>query len=206
VVAASWQEIPQFQQQMLVDAGALVAERDRLAGAGAVKISLNHLILDCVVAAVVDEPAVNATYADDTVTTYRDVNLSVAVATDRGLLAPVIHRAQALSQQERAAAANDLAARAAAATLTPQELAGGTITVSNLGMYGVDTGFALVTRPQAAIVFVGAVAPRPLVVDGAVVARQSLYLSVTYDHRVVDGAAAARFLAALKRRVEGLGA
>jgi pyruvate dehydrogenase E2 component (dihydrolipoamide acetyltransferase) len=205
VVAESWREIPQFQQVIMADATNVLQARATLLArneGGDIRISLNDVLLDRVIAAVEEVPAINASYTDGVVTEYADIDVAVAVATDHGLLTPVLRRSNKMSLADRVSALRELARRSAAGELRPEDLENPTITVSNLGMYGVDTGFALVTRPQAAVVFLGQICERPMVVDGSVTARSSLYLSVSYDHRVVDGAVAARFLSALRRSVE----
>jgi pyruvate dehydrogenase E2 component (dihydrolipoamide acetyltransferase) len=205
VVAESWREIPQFQQVVMADATNVLQARAALLAqneGGDTRISLNDVLLDRVIAAVEEVPAINASYTDGVVTEYADIDVAVAVATDHGLLTPVLRRSNKTSLAQRAVELRELARRSAAGELRPEDLENPTITVSNLGMYGVDTGFALVTRPQAAVVFLGHICERPMVVDGSVVARSSLYLSVSYDHRVVDGAVAARFLSALRQSVE----
>lgn len=205
-VTESWVQVPQFQQSVLVDVEALARWREALVeptqAEHGFKPSLNDVLLDRVVAAIADAPQVNATFAGEELIVYEDVNVAVAIASDRGLAAPVIHRAQAMSLGQRGVRLRELAARTAAGELTGDDVTGATITMSNLGMHGVENGFALVTAPQAAIVFLGSIAPRAVVVEGAVVPRLTLHLSVTYDHRVVDGAAAAAFLAALRRHIE----
>jgi pyruvate dehydrogenase E2 component (dihydrolipoamide acetyltransferase) len=205
VVSGSWQEIPHFQQVVLADATNLIAARATLLAESTesdVRISLNDLLLDRIVSAIKEVPTVNASYQDGEVILYADINVAIAVATDHGLLTPVLHRSEQMSLKERANALRDLVKRSAEGQLKPADLDCATITVSNLGMHGVDTGFALVTKPQAAIVFVGQICKRPMVIDDVVVARDSVYLSASYDHRVVDGAGAAQFLSALRRAVE----
>jgi pyruvate/2-oxoglutarate dehydrogenase complex dihydrolipoamide acyltransferase (E2) component len=206
VLAESWSATPQFQQVVLVDASELARRRSalapRLAELGAGRLTYNDLLVDAVTRAAVEQPAVNTSYQDGELVRYLDVNVALAIGTERGLVAPVVHASQELTLGERVARTRELAERARVNALTPEDLAGATITLSNLGMHGVDTGFALVTRPQAAIVFAGSIAPRPMVVDDAVVARPSLYMSVTYDHRALDGATAAGFLASLRQQLE----
>jgi len=205
IVAESWRDIPHFQQVVLADATSVVQERAQLLAQvtdESLRVSLNDVLIDRIITAIEEVPAINSTYRDDVITEYADIDIAVAVATEDGLLAPVLRRSNKLSLTERAQALRDLARRSAAGELLAEDLERPTITVSNLGMYGVDTGFALVTRPQAAIVFLGRITERPMVVKGSVVPRQSVYLSVSYDHRVVDGAIAARFLSALRRSVE----
>ncbi len=202
----SWQQIPQFVQMVLVDASALAARR-RAQGPAVkeqfgVDLSYTDLILQAVAQAACEVPEVNASFAGDSLVLYEDVNLAVAVATDAGLVVPVIHRAQALSLGNLAQQLREVGARARAGTLRREDVEGGTITVSNLGPGGPETGTPLIMPPQAAIVFVGAIVERAVVVDGAVVARPTFYLSNAFDHRVLDGATAAHFTGALKRLLE----
>ena len=205
VVTNSWQEIPHFQQVVLADATNLIAARAALLAESSesdVRISLNDLLLDRIVSAIGEVPSVNASFQDGEVVQYADINVAIAVATDHGLLTPVLHRSEQMSLKERAITLRELVKRSTDGQLKPADLDNATITVSNLGMHGVDTGFALVTKPQAAIVFVGQICKRPMVIDDVVVARESVYLSASYDHRVVDGAGAAQFISALRRAVE----
>jgi pyruvate dehydrogenase E2 component (dihydrolipoamide acetyltransferase) len=206
VVTQSWREIPQFVQIVMVDASNLAARRQAEGPAvresHSVNLSNTDLILEAVIRSVQDVPQVNASFAGDSIIVYEDINLAVAVATDEGLVVPVIHRAQGLSLGELAVQRREIVNRARSGSLSPHNVEGGTITVSNLGMAGVETGTPLVTRPQAAIVFIGAIVDRPVAVAGAVDVHPTFYISVGYDHRVVDGATAARFTGGLKRRLE----
>lgn len=201
-VARSWREVPQFVQQITVDATDLLRRREAAASTGN-RVSLTDLLVAAVAGAAIEVPEANATFAGEEIILYADVNVSVAVATDRGLVVPVVREAQALRPAEIGARIRELAAQAKAGTLTGDDLSGGTITVSNLGMAGVETGFPLVNAPQAVIVFAGAVVERPAVVDGQIVVQPQLGLGIGYDHRVLDGATAARFTAALRTAIEG---
>ena len=191
-MAESWREIPHFTETIEVDAGALLARR------AAAELSLNGMLIGAVVDACVGSPDVNVSLQGDTLVEYGDVNVAIAVDTPAGLVAPVIHRAQDLSPQQIDDAAKELAGRARLRELTPADLEGATITLSNLGMQGVDWGTPVVTHPQAAIVFTGAIRERPTVVDGAVVVRPIMVVTAAFDHRAVDGATGARFLGALR--------
>jgi pyruvate dehydrogenase E2 component (dihydrolipoamide acetyltransferase) len=206
VVTQSWREIPQFVQIAMVDASNLAARRQAEGPAvresHGVNLSYTDLILGAVIRSVQDVPEVNASFAGDSIIVYEDINLAVAVATDEGLVVPVIHRAQRLSLGELAVQRREIVDWARSGTLAPHNMEGGTITVSNLGMAGVETRTPLVTRPQAAIVFIGAIVDRPVAVGGAVAIHPTFYISVGYDHRVVDGATAARFTGGLKTRLE----
>jgi pyruvate dehydrogenase E2 component (dihydrolipoamide acetyltransferase) len=206
VVTRSWLEVPQFVQVVLVDASGLVARRqgeaETVERQHGVTLSYTDLVLEAVVKAATEVPEANASFADDAIILYEDVNIAVAVATDAGLVVPVIHRAQELSLEERVARLRDLSERARAGALAKEDVRGGTITVSNLGMFGVESGTPLVMAPQATIVFAGAIVERPVVIDGSIQARPTLYVSTAFDHRVLDGASAARFTGALKQHLE----
>lgn len=204
VVSRSWREVPQFVQMVELDASALVerrrAEAERAEGAAP---SYTDLFIEAMVGAVGEEPLANASFADEEIVVYRDVNVSLAVATESGLVVPVVRRAQELSLEDLAAATRGVAEKSREGRLTAEDVEGGTITLSNLGMLGVEAGTPMVTAPQAAVVFAGAIIEKPWVVDGKVEIRPALTLSIGYDHRVLDGATAARFTAALRRRLEG---
>ena len=146
--------------------------------------------------------AVNALYAGDAVELHPSANIGIAVATDRGLLVPVIPRCETLTVAEIAAARADLVARSRDGKLQAADLEGGTFTISNLGMYGVEQFVAVLNPPQAAILAVGAIEDRPVVRDGEVVARPTMTLTLTCDHRTIDGATAADFLRTVKEFLE----
>ena len=153
-------------------------------------------------AALMRHRAVNALYAGDAVELHPSANIGIAVATDRGLLVPVIPRCEALTVAEIAAARADLVSRARDGKLQAADLEGGTFTISNLGMYGVEQFVAVLNPPQAAILAVGAIEDRPVVRDGALVARPMMTLTLTCDHRTIDGATAADFLRTVKEFLE----
>jgi pyruvate dehydrogenase E2 component (dihydrolipoamide acetyltransferase) len=198
VVTRSWNDVPQFVQQVWADASGLVEARGRERGA----VSYTDLLLKAVVDAVGEAPEVNARFGGDEIVLFEDVNLSVAIATEKGLVVPVIPRAQTLSLGELGASLKELTGLARSSRLEPRHLTGGTITVSNLGAHGIETGVPLVMVPQAAIVFIGSILERPVGVDGNLELRPTVGLAIAFDHRVVDGAEAARFTTAVKRRVE----
>jgi pyruvate dehydrogenase E2 component (dihydrolipoamide acetyltransferase) len=204
---ASKTQIPHFYLHLEVDAGPLMKMRAQLnAGgeaAGASKLTVNDFILKAVVAAAVKVPAVNASFAGDSVIQFSSVNLSVAVAVDDGLVTPVVRNANKKSLKDISDAVKDLASRARGKKLKPDEYQGGTITVSNLGAFGVEFFDAIINPPQAAIVSVGAIEKKPVVGPGdTIVVGQRLAIGLSADHRVVDGAVAASYLAEIKRLVE----
>jgi pyruvate dehydrogenase E2 component (dihydrolipoamide acetyltransferase) len=153
-------------------------------------------------AALMRHREVNALYAGDAIELHPSANVGIAVATDRGLLVPVIPGCEALTVAEIAAARADLVVRSREGRLQAVDLEGGTFTISNLGMYGVEQFVAVLNPPQAAILAVGAIEDRPVARDGEIVARPQMTLTLTCDHRTIDGAAAADFLRTVKEYLE----
>lgn len=205
-VSRSWSEVPQFVQMVEFDVSGLVARRQRrleeVKQEHGVDLSYTDLFLEALVAAVGEEPLANSAFGEGEIVVYEDVNVSVAVATDAGLLVPVLHGAQRMNLGERAVALRKLGERTRAGKLASTDFEGGTITLSNLGMHGVEGGTPLVTSPQAAVVFVGAMVERPWVVDAEIVPRPTVSVSTGFDHRVLDGVSAARFTTAFRSELE----
>lgn len=204
---ASKTQIPHFYLSIEVDAAPLMRLRKEVnaanEAAGQPKITVNDFILLAVARAAQQCPKVNAAWGGDHVMEYGSVNISVAVAVDDGLVTPVIRNAQSLSLREISTAVKDLATRARGKKLKPEEYAGGTITVSNLGAYGVEQFYAIVNPPQAAILAVGAVVKKPVVTaKGELAVGERMNISLSGDHRVVDGAVGAEYLSALRKLVE----
>ncbi|MBN8590518.1 MAG: 2-oxo acid dehydrogenase subunit E2 [Anaerolineae bacterium] len=167
-------------------------------------IGLNAFLLYCCVAALKAQPELNATYEDGRLYHYDHVHLAMAVALPEGLLTPVLHRADDYSLSGLAERSRDLTARARAGKLKPDELAGGTFTVSNLGVVKqVERFTAILNPPQVGILAVGAAKPRPVVIDGGLHIRTTAFVTLSADHRIVDGMGAARFLEALDGQVRG---
>lgn len=196
----SW-EIPQFSQDVEVDVANLRERRVRLRDEG-VPATVTDLVIDAVVGAVAKVPEVNSSFAGDEIVLYEPVNVSVAVATDAGLVVPVLHDCQAKDLKARVAALAATAERARVGALTPEDSAGGTITVSNLGTAGVETGVPLINAPQACIVFTGATVDKPVVRDGQMTVRPMMHVVIAYNHRILDGLTAARFTAAVREALE----
>jgi pyruvate dehydrogenase E2 component (dihydrolipoamide acetyltransferase) len=199
--------IPHFYLQAEIDAQPLISLRQQInsaaEAAGLPKITVNDFILKATAVAAAHVPQANATFAGDAIIQYADVQLACAVAIDEGLVTPVIREAQRKSLSQISSEIKDLAARARSKKLKPEEYQGGTITVSNLGGYGVEQFFAILNPPQSVIVSVGAIVPKPVVnAQGQVVAGQRIALGLSCDHRVVDGAIGAQLLAELKRLLE----
>jgi pyruvate dehydrogenase E2 component (dihydrolipoamide acetyltransferase) len=199
--------IPHFYLNIEVDAGPLMkfrAEANAASeSAGGSKFTVNDFVLKAVIAAAVKVPAVNASFAGDAIIQYGGIHLSVAVAVEEGLVTPVIRDAQMKSLREISAAVKDLAGRARSKKLKPDEYAGGTITVSNLGSYGIESFSAIINPPQALIISVGAIVKKPVVnAKDEIVAGQRMAVGLSADHRVVDGAVGAQYLAELRKLIE----
>jgi len=183
------------------DVSGLVARRERLApgfeAATGIHLTYTDLMVEIVARLLTEHPLLNATLDGETIVASEAVHMGVAVALDDGLIVPVIRNSHCRPLQEIAADRVDLASKAQAGTLNLDEVEGGTFTISNLGTFGADSFTPIVNPPQCAILGVGRIVERPMVVDGAVDVRPSMWLSLTFDHRLVDGAPAARFLQAL---------
>jgi pyruvate dehydrogenase E2 component (dihydrolipoamide acetyltransferase) len=145
---------------------------------------------------------VNAAWKDGTIAPAADISIGLAVAIDAGLVVPVIHRADALSLTELATRREDLVSRAQAGRLRPADIQGGGFTISNLGMFGIDAFSAIVNPPQAAILAVGRIADRVVAVNGQPAVRPTMVLTLSCDHRALDGARGAQFLGALADLIE----
>jgi pyruvate dehydrogenase E2 component (dihydrolipoamide acetyltransferase) len=204
---ASKTQIPHFYLTMEVDAAPLAKLRKEINAAaeasGSPKITVNDFVLLATARAAAKHPKVNAAFAGDSVIEYADVNLSVAIAVEDGLITPVVRKADKLSLREISVAVKDLAVRARGKKIKPEEYAGGTITVSNLGAFGVDSFYAIVNPPQAAILAVGAIVKKPVIgPNDQIVAGQRMSIALSGDHRVVDGALGAEFLASIRTALE----
>jgi pyruvate dehydrogenase E2 component (dihydrolipoamide acetyltransferase) len=204
---ASKTQIPHFYLNIEVNADNLLKMRAQvnapLEKAGAGKLTINDFILKAVVAAAVKVPRVNASYAGDSIIEYPDVHLSVAVAVEDGLVTPVVRSAQNKSLRQISEEVKDLATRARTKKLKPEEYQGGTLTVSNLGSYGIDNFSAVINPPQAIILAIGAIVKKPVVnAQDEIVPAHRLAIGLSADHRVVDGAVGAQYLAELRLLIE----
>jgi pyruvate dehydrogenase E2 component (dihydrolipoamide acetyltransferase) len=180
------------------DATALVELRRQLAADG-VEISYNDLLLYVLAKALREHPRLNAALEGDgeahfAVKVWRRIDIGLAVDTERGLLVPVVRDADRKGLAQLAAETKALAERARAGKCSPDELRGGTFTLTNLGMFGIDAFTPIINLPECAILGVGRIKARPVIVGDQVVGRQMVWLSLTFDHRLVDGGPAARFL------------
>ena len=203
---ASKTQIPHFYLSMEMDAGPLMKIRAELNKAneasGGPKLTVNDLVLKAVAVAVEKAPDVNSAYTEEAIIRYAGIHVSIAVAIDDGLVTPVIRDANKKSLKEISESVKDLATRAKARRLKPEEFSGGTITVSNLGAYGIEQFCAIINPPQAAILAVGAIVKKPVVVGDHIVVGQRMNITLSGDHRVVDGAVAATYLGELKKLIE----
>ncbi len=198
-------EAPVFQLTVVVDASELVATREQMVEhlrEGETKPTVSDLLTRLVAGALMRHRAVNAQFVDGAIHRYPAANLGIAVATPNGLVVPVIRDADRKSVQQIAAMRSDLVTRARDGKLQLQDLADGTFTISNLGMYGVDQFVAVLNPPQVAILAVGSIEERALVVDGDLIVAPALTLTLTCDHRAIDGSEGAEFLRTLKAFVE----
>jgi len=166
------------------------------------KVSVNDLIIKIAAVSLTQHPAVNASFQDKTIRYYGRADIGVAVAIEDGLITPVVRGAESKSVGQIAREVRELAERARSRKLKPEEYTGATFSVSNLGMFGIDEFTAVINPPEAAILAVGAMTPKPVVRDGQVVVRQLMRVTMSCDHRVVDGATGAKFLQTFKKILE----
>ncbi len=202
-MAQAWTGVPHFYLEREVDATALRRlQRDLKAKMPEAHISINDILIKCCAHALKKEPQCNASYTDEGIQLHGAIHISVAVALEEGLITPVVRHADEKTLLEVAEEVRGLAERARQRKLQPEEYTGGTFSISNLGMFGIDKFNAILNPPEALILAVGRVMEKPVVEDGAVVVRDRLWLTLSCDHRVVDGAMGAKFLDALAGAVE----
>ena len=198
----SWTTAPHFYLVREVNVSRLVTWRERATRQTGARITYTDLLVRLVAAAIAQHPRVNVAWKDDTIVPRTDINVGLAVALDDGLVVPVLQRADTLTLGEIATRREDLVSRAQAGKLRPADIQGGGFTISNLGMYGVDAFSAIVNPPQAAILAVGRIADRVVAVNGLAVVQPTLVLTLSCDHRALDGARGAQFLGALADLIE----
>ncbi|MFC9758725.1 dihydrolipoamide acetyltransferase family protein [Streptomyces sp. NPDC056921] len=198
----SKQHTPHFYLRATCAVDELLALRQRINAVSPVKVSVNDLLIKAVATAHTQVPGMNAVWQPEAVRRFRSVDVSVAIATDTGLVTPVLRGIENLSVSAIATRTRAFAEQARSGALRPADLEGGSITVSNLGMYGVEEFAAIINPPQAAILAIGAARDEAVVRDGAVTAAKVLGVVLSVDHRPVDGAVAARWLAAFTEAVQ----
>ncbi len=199
--------IPHFYLTIEVDAAPLMRLRKEVNAANESadlpKVTVNDFVLLATAHACAQNPKVNAAWGGDHVMQYGSVNISVAVAVDDGLVTPVVRDAQKLSLRQISAAVKELAGKARTKKLKPEDYSGGTITVSNLGAYGIETFSAIINPPQASILAVGAIVKKPVVnAKGEIVVGERMSVTLSCDHRVIDGAVGAEFMGSLRKLIE----
>ncbi|MBS1504857.1 MAG: 2-oxo acid dehydrogenase subunit E2 [Bacteroidetes bacterium] len=194
--------IPHFYVTITVDMDSAVVARNKMNDVAPVKISFNDLVLKACAVALKQHPAVNASWMGETIRYNEHVNVGVAVAVEDGLLVPVVRFADGKSLSAISAEVKDFAQRAKAKKLQLPEMEGSTFTLSNLGMFGVDEFTAIINPPGACILAVSGIQQVPVVKNGAIVPGNVMKLTLTCDHRVVDGATGSAFLQTLKSLLE----
>ena len=193
----SWTSVPHFYLVREVNAGRLIAWREQTlkrSADPAVKVTYTDLLVTIVAAALRMHPRLNASWSEGKVTLKQEVHIGLAVAVEEGLVVPVIHQADKLSLGEIARQREELVTKAQVGKLRPQDISGGTFTISNLGMYGVDAFNAIINQPQVAILAVGRIAERVVPLNGQPAVQPMVLLTLSCDHRAVDGARGAQFL------------
>ena len=200
-VAEAWRTIPHFFVTVEVEMGEAERVRQELKGSGN-PVSLNDFVVKAAAVAIGKFPRLNASFAPEGVRLRADVNIGIAVALEDGLLVPVVKGCQGLSLKAIAGASRDLISRAKTGKVGEADMADGTFSISNLGMYGVDEFAAVIHPSQGAILAVGAVADRPVIRGGHLAAGRVMRLTLSADHRLIDGAYAARFLREVRRVLE----
>jgi pyruvate dehydrogenase E2 component (dihydrolipoamide acetyltransferase) len=203
----SMQTTPHFYVTMAMDATRLNELRQQLNHAlesqhNELRISFNDLIVLAVARTLTQRPEINASFDGDRILRHKSVHIGVAVALDTGLIVPVVRDANKRSITDLAKEIRRLADAARTSKLRPDEFTGGTFTISNLGMLGVEDFTAIINPPESAILAVGAIVPTPVVVDGQIVVRDQIKMTLSADHRAIDGAQAAYFMRDLKQLIE----
>jgi pyruvate dehydrogenase E2 component (dihydrolipoamide acetyltransferase) len=194
--------VPHFYVTADCRVDALLELRRSVNAAASVKVSLNDFILKAVAGALIEVPEANAIWNGDSIRRFDGVDIAVAVAVDGGLLTPVLRGVHSASVSAVATQMADLAGRAREGRLQQRELEGGSFSVSNLGMFGVSEFSAILNPPQSGILAVGGATQRPVVVDGQLAVGTVMTVKLSADHRVIDGAVAATWMAAFVRRIE----
>ena len=201
-ISQAWTTIPHFYLMREVNATRLMAWRDDVQKRAGEKITYTDLLMKLTAAALRQHPRLNASWQNGSIALNPDINIGLAVAVDEGLIVPVIHHADHMSLSQLAARRAELIAKAQANKLPLDDISGGTFTISNLGMYGVDAFNAIINPPQAAILAVSRIADRVVALNGQPVVQPMMTFSLSCDHRVVDGARGAQFLQTVAELVE----
>ncbi|WP_299097609.1 pyruvate dehydrogenase complex dihydrolipoamide acetyltransferase [Winogradskyella sp.] len=193
---------PHFYLNIEVDMDNAMASRKTINALPDTKVSFNDMVVKACAMALVKHPQVNTTWADSVTQYHKHIHVGVAVAVDEGLVVPVIKHTNALSLTQIGGAVRDLAGKARNKKIKPDEMTGSTFTVSNLGMFGIESFTSIINQPNSAILSVGAIVQKPVVKDGQIVVGNTMMLTLACDHRTVDGAVGAQFLQTLKSYIE----
>jgi pyruvate dehydrogenase E2 component (dihydrolipoamide acetyltransferase) len=198
------QDVPHYYLTVEYELDKLLAHRNKLNESGGVKVSVNDMIIWCVSRALIREPRVNVNLVNDDIHQFRNANISVAIATDDGLYPVTLRQAEKMSPADIAAATKQLAEKANSGTLTKEDITGGSFTVSNLGMFGVNNFTAIINPPMGAILALGKGEQRVVVKGGEPAVATVISATLSCDHRIIDGAVGAQFLQALGDELAGL--
>lgn len=194
--------IPHFYLTADYDVTQLLAARQQLIDIEGAKISVNDFIVRAAALALHHHPNVNSSWGDDAITQHGEIHIGIAVSTPEGLITPVVRNADQKSVRQIADEVRALAEKAKNRKLTPNEYQGSTFTISNLGAWGIEEFTAIINPPNVAILAIGAAAARPVVKDGQIVVQDRMKVTMSCDHRVVDGAAGAEYLRTLRQYLE----
>ena len=198
------QDVPHYYLTVEYELDKLLAHRNKLNESGGVKVSVNDMIIWCVSRALIREPRVNVNLVNDDIHQFRNANISVAIATNDGLYPVTLRQAEKMSPADIAAATKQLAEKANSGTLTKEDITGGSFTVSNLGMFGVNNFTAIINPPMGAILALGKGEQRVVVKEGEPAVATVISATLSCDHRIIDGAVGAQFLQALGEELAGL--
>lgn len=193
---------PHFYLTMSIDMDAAVAARTKLNEGGKAKISFNDMVIKATAMALKQHPKVNSSWLGDVIRYNNHINIGVAVAVDEGLLVPVVRNADSLTFSQIGVQVKDYAQKGKDKKLQPSDWEGNTFTISNLGMFGIDQFTAIINPPDSCILAVGGISQVPVVKNGSIVVGNVMKVTLSCDHRVVDGATGAAFLQTLKSLLE----
>jgi pyruvate dehydrogenase E2 component (dihydrolipoamide acetyltransferase) len=193
---------PHFYLTVEINMDAAVEARAAINQHSPVKISFNDFVVKACATSLRQHPVINSSWMGDKITYHRDIHIGVAVAVEDGLLVPVIQHTDLKSMSQINTEVKELAGKAKAKKLTPQEMQGNTFTISNLGMFDIEEFTAIINPPDACILAVGSIIKKPIVKNDQIVVGNMMKVTLSCDHRVVDGASGAQFLQTLKRMLE----
>jgi pyruvate dehydrogenase E2 component (dihydrolipoamide acetyltransferase) len=198
----SKQTVPHFYVTVEIDMEPAMSFREQLIAATETKISFTDILIKAVAGTLMQHPNINAAYMGNTMRQFGEAHIAVAVALDEGLVTPVLRNCEQKTILQINSELVDLAERARSRRLKPEEYQGATFTISNLGMFGVEDFVAIVNPPEGAILAVGSIVEKPVVKNGQIVIGHTMKVTLSSDHRIIDGAVAARFLQDLKILIE----